>query len=413
MPTASSKPFLYGEGLRPQPERLVYHETIGGYPCRSRGGVPAALRALALTHPPRAGLRLLDVGSDAGVNAVYHAVRWGIPPACASADLLLIDQYRTQLHLNEISAEPLPLVELSEAGGGYGCVLLGGVWDREEYLEYLAAAAAVLIPGGEARALVPAGRRLDDYLAAAREAFTSATVTPACDGSAVITATEPRPGVDWRRYNPLRTVRANLGGELWEFQTQGGVFSPDKVEGGARAILDCFAADNTGTVVDVGCGYGVLGFVLARRLPSARIIMTDTNLRAIRLAQMNQTRLGIENVEIHYADCLAPVTAPVSHIVCNPPYHSDYHFASVLIKTAFTKLSPGGRIWLVMKRDTWYRNRLEAVFGGVKRTVIGEYTVLYAVKRAAGLSKPTPKQPSRKQQRRDARVQSSRRKSRR
>ncbi len=63
-----------------------------------------------------------------------------------------------------------------------------------------------------------------------------------------------------------------------------------------------------------------------------------------------------------------------------------------MLEQSFDQLDPGGRLYLVVKRLTWYRNKLAGLFGGVTVMPVSGYFVLLAVKRdrkAAPKAMPT------------------------
>jgi len=73
-------------------------------------------------------------------------------------------------------------------------------------------------------------------------------------------------------------------------------------------------------LVDVGCGSGAGGLVLAGRARS--IVLTDVNPRALELASVNATLAGIR-VELVESDVFANVEGPVDLVIANPPYLRD------------------------------------------------------------------------------------------
>ena len=68
-------------------------------------------------------------------------------------------------------------------------------------------------------------------------------------------------------------------------------------------------------------------------------------------------------------------------ILSNPPYQSDFAVARSFIEKGFNRLKIGGRLVMVTKRREWYRNKLIAIFGGVKIREIDGYFVFMAERR--------------------------------
>ena len=54
-----------------------------------------------------------------------------------------------------------------------------------------------------------------------------------------------------------------------------------------------------------------------------------------------------------------------------------------MIEKGFNRLVVGGALWMVTKRDAWYRNKLSAIFGGVRAEFVDGYWVFEAVKKRA------------------------------
>jgi methylase of polypeptide subunit release factors len=83
-----------------------------------------------------------------------------------------------------------------------------------------------------------------------------------------------------------------------------GVFSPTHT---SRMLADALEVGPADTVVDVGCGSGVLAIVAAR-LGAGRVIGCDLSARAVEAARHNARRLGLDGVcEFREGDLLDPV----------------------------------------------------------------------------------------------------------
>jgi methylase of polypeptide subunit release factors len=83
-----------------------------------------------------------------------------------------------------------------------------------------------------------------------------------------------------------------------------GVFSPTAT---SRTLADALEITTGDTVIDVGCGSGVLAFVAAK-LGAAKIYGVDLSHRAVEAARENARRLGLEQrCEFRQGDLLDPV----------------------------------------------------------------------------------------------------------
>jgi len=82
------------------------------------------------------------------------------------------------------------------------------------------------------------------------------------------------------------------------------VFSPTHT---SRTIADALEISADDTVIDVGCGSGVLSFVAAR-LGASRVVGCDLSEEAVKAARGNAVRLGLsDRVEFRHGDLLEPV----------------------------------------------------------------------------------------------------------
>ena len=122
--------------------------------------------------------------------------------------------------------------------------------------------------------------------------------------------------------------------------------------------------------------------------------MTDVDPAAVRCAAENAKRNGVENVHLCCGDALDAVDASgFDWILSNPPYHADFSVAKKFIEKGFNRLKLGGKLVMVVKRELWYRNKLTAIFGGVRMQEIGGYFVFTAEKRSERYAPPKPKAP--------------------
>ena len=83
-----------------------------------------------------------------------------------------------------------------------------------------------------------------------------------------------------------------------------GVFAPTHT---SRTIAEALDVQPEDTVIDVGCGSGVLSFVAAR-LGAKRVIGCDISTEAVEVARRNAMRLGLDDrVEFRVGSLLDPV----------------------------------------------------------------------------------------------------------
>ena len=78
------------------------------------------------------------------------------------------------------------------------------------------------------------------------------------------------------------------------------------------------------TIADVGTGSGAIAVALGRHLPNATVYATDVSRAALRVADKNVRRHGLEGrVHLRQGDLFEALDGPVDVVASNPPYLSD------------------------------------------------------------------------------------------
>ncbi|MCR5414563.1 MAG: methyltransferase [Kiritimatiellae bacterium] len=120
-------------------------------------------------------------------------------------------------------------------------------------------------------------------------------------------------------------------------QRTGDPEASDTVHGGCR-------------VLDMGCGCGLVGLLMASVRPAISLVMVDSHSRAVEAAALNAKNQGVE-AEVILSDSGTParMDGTFDVFVGNPPYYSDYRIAEVFLETAKRALKPGGQCFTVCK----------------------------------------------------------------
>ena len=188
--------------------------------------------------------------------------------------------------------------------------------------------------------------------------------------------------------------QALLWNQPLEIETTEGLFSPRGADAGTLSMVSAVELESGQKLLDLGCGAGLVGIAAAKVLGEENVWMTDVDPAAVRCAAENAKRNGVENVHLCCGDALDAVDASgFDWILSNPPYHADFSVAKKFIEKGFNRLKLGGKLVMVVKRELWYRNKLTAIFGGVRMQEIGGYFVFTAEKRSERYAPPKPKAP--------------------
>ena len=173
-----------------------------------------------------------------------------------------------------------------------------------------------------------------------------------------------------------KRIRANVLGEELALETRAGLFSPEHIDRGTLAMLSAVALTPGMKVLDLGCGCGVVGVVAAKKCGAENVWMLDADPLAVETAARNAECNGVGGVHTVLSDGFRALDeAGFDLILSNPPYQSDFSVAKHFIEKGFNRLRVGGSMVMVTKRLEWYRNKLSAIFGGVRVRQIDGYWV--------------------------------------
>ena len=184
------------------------------------------------------------------------------------------------------------------------------------------------------------------------------------------------------------TINVNIQGEQLTLETRAGLFSPEHADRGTLAMLSAVDLQPGMRVMDLGCGCGIVGIAAAKKCGAENVVMSDVDPNAVETARENAERNAVGQVKIVVSDGFDSVDeAGFDLILSNPPYQTDFAVAKKFIEKGFNRLKLGGRMVMVTKRLDWYRNKLKAIFGGVRVQEIDGYYVFTAEKRGMQYAK--------------------------
>ena len=149
----------------------------------------------------------------------------------------------------------------------------------------------------------------------------------------------------------IKTLTYSHNGSDFVFLSDNGVFSKEHIDYGSKLLLETFLQNHSavGSILDVGCGYGFMGIVLAKVLQS-NVTMIDINKRALHLAKRNleQNKVsakvlesnGYENIDEKY-----------DVIITNPPVRAGKAVLLDILIGAKAHLKENGELWYVLRKD--------------------------------------------------------------
>ena len=141
-------------------------------------------------------------------------------------------------------------------------------------------------------------------------------------------------------------------GEL-EIKASGasGTFSADKLDAGTKVLLELHEHFPTsGSVLDLGCGWGPISLALASSSQNLQVVGVDVNQRSLEQTQENAAALGLSNVKT-MLDSEVDETFRFDQIWSNPPIRVGKEVLHGLMRKYLPMLTKGGSAWLVVQKQ--------------------------------------------------------------
>ena len=154
--------------------------------------------------------------------------------------------------------------------------------------------------------------------------------------------------------------------ERFELISDSGMFSQGRVDAATDLLLHRLP-EMHGRLLDLGCGYGVIGIVLAKTC-GLDVTLADVNGRALECARKNSEANGVR-VELVKSDCFENIGGAFDYITLNPPIHAGKAVMTAMYKGARDHLNPGGRFFVVIQKKHGAESTqkaLAAIFGNCR-----------------------------------------------
>ena len=149
----------------------------------------------------------------------------------------------------------------------------------------------------------------------------------------------------------VKKTECSILGKKFIFLTDNGVFSKDGIDFGSRLLLESIPLNEVGAkVLDVGCGYGVLGITI-NKLSKASVDMVDVNRRAIHLAERNIKENNFSGVKAFESNCYSNITEKYTSIITNPPIRAGKKIVYEIVINTINYLEKDGVLFIVIRKE--------------------------------------------------------------
>jgi 16S rRNA (guanine1207-N2)-methyltransferase len=130
-----------------------------------------------------------------------------------------------------------------------------------------------------------------------------------------------------------------------------GVFSRGHLDHATAVLFRETEPPPAGRLLDLGCGYGVIGLALAVAVPGATVTGVDVNERALLLANENAAALGVADRFTATTPGEVDPASTYDEIWSNPPIRIGKDALHDLLLAWLPRLAPGGRLVMVVGKN--------------------------------------------------------------
>lgn len=159
------------------------------------------------------------------------------------------------------------------------------------------------------------------------------------------------------------SVNVVLKNDSFKIFSSAGLFSKDELDYATKLLIE--NAEVKGKVLDLGCGYGVVGIALLRKKENLDVTFSDINERAVELTSENLRNLSLKG-KVVKSDLFENLNCKFDTILSNPPYAAGRELCFKLIEDSYNNLNSGGTLQIVARHNkggSVLYEKIKEVFG--------------------------------------------------
>jgi len=198
-------------------------------------------------------------------------------------------------------------------------------------------------------------------------------------------------------YSQELTIKSNphpqsysLDNNPWQILNHANVFSRAKLDIGCRFFIENLPSSSVEkTIIDLGCGNGIVGMIAAKNNPNACIDFYDESYMAVASAEHNFTDAfdSDRQASFNVDDCLSSRAANSADLILNnPPFHQQNAIGDFIAWQMFSQshkvLKKSGELWVIGNTHLGYQQKLKKLFGHCEKVNSNaKFVILRAVKK--------------------------------
>jgi len=151
-----------------------------------------------------------------------------------------------------------------------------------------------------------------------------------------------------------------------------GVFSHGELDKGTELLLQNLPKDLMGSVLDFGCGAGVIGCYIKSCFPNSEIDMIDINAYSLASSRLSLIKNKL-NANVFASNVFSDVNKKYNNLLSNPPFHSgqktNYVAAETFINQSPAYLKSRGTLLIVANKFLRYEPLLTDTYGSLSTPI--------------------------------------------
>ncbi len=137
----------------------------------------------------------------------------------------------------------------------------------------------------------------------------------------------------------------------YRFVSDDGVFSKNHIDQGTEILLKVVSQQELqGSILDLGCGIGVIAICVKTLFPKTEVMGIDVNSRALECAVKNAGQNRVQ-VRFEKRDGTRLDNTCMDWVVANPPVRVGKAILYQLFDQVYETLKPGGQFIFVMRKS--------------------------------------------------------------
>jgi 16S rRNA (guanine1207-N2)-methyltransferase len=167
--------------------------------------------------------------------------------------------------------------------------------------------------------------------------------------------------------------------------TTWGLFSPKSIDEGTELLARYIEVEPTDNCLDLGCGYGPLGLMLAKAAPQGITHLVDKDFVAVNYSAKNAEANSLSNATAFLSNGFDQIDSEQKYdiIVSNVPAKIGDELLTLFLHDAYSHLNPGGKLYVVTISGLkeYFKRRMSEVFGNYDKLKQSKtYTAAVSVK---------------------------------